>query len=154
MNKIFILVLFVFLFSGCGKKQGEIEIKKFEDNKTVNIPDSSVKPSVEKKELQASGNSEVQKISSKEAKSYINQNAVVTGFVADVAIREKVSYLNFDFKFPKNTFAGVIFKKEFDKFGDLSKYKNKTVEINGTITEYNKKPQIILTSTTQIKIIK
>jgi DNA/RNA endonuclease YhcR with UshA esterase domain len=152
--KIIIFILFVFLFTGCAKKQAVVEIKKFEDNKKVNVPDTTVRQDPEKQELQSSGNTEVLNISSKEAASHINQNAVVKGYVADVVIREKVAYLNFDSKFPKNTFTGVIFKKEFNTFGDLGKYKNKTIELSGVITEYNKKPQIILNLPTQIKIIK
>ena len=149
-----ILFLLVITFVSCGKKQGEVEIKKFEDNKIVNIPDTTKKPRQESNEIKSAGNNEVKKITTKEAKSNINQNAVVTGYVADVAIREKVAYLNFDYKFPKNTFAGVIFKEKFNVFGDMTKYKNKTVEISGLITEYGKRPQIILNSTTQIKIVK
>ena len=149
-----IFFLFVITFVSCGKKQGEVEIKKLDDKKTVNVPDTSHTSKQETKEIKSAGNNEIKKISSKEAKSNINQNAVVTGYVADVAIREKVAYLNFDYKFPKNTFTGVIFKEKFKVFGDLSIYKNKTVEINGVITEYGKKPQIILNSISQIKIVK
>ena len=149
-----IFFLFVITFVSCGKKQGEVEIKKLDDKKTVNVPDTSHKSKQETNEIKSAGNNEIKKISSKETKSNINQNAVVTGYVADVAIREKVAYLNFDYKFPKNTFTGVIFKEKFKVFGDLSIYKNKTVEINGVITEYGKKPQIILNSISQIKIVK
>jgi len=149
---IFFLILITFV--SCGKKQDVIEIKKYEENKTANYSDSLKKSKQDLNEIKSAGNNEVKKITSKEAKSNINQNAVVTGYVADVAIREKVAYLNFDYKFPKNTFTGVIFKEKFNVFGDLSIYKNKTVEISGLITEYGKKPQIILNSISQIKIVK
>lgn len=152
--KIAISILLLFIISGCGKKQSEVEIKKFEDNKNTIAKDSTSNLNQNKSDLKSSGTTENLTVSSKDAKSYINKKAVVTGYVADVAIREKVSYLNFDNKFPKNTFAGVIFKKDSGTFGDLSRYKNKTIELTGIITEYNKKPQMLLTDISQIKIIK
>jgi|WetSurMetagenome_2_1015567.scaffolds.fasta_scaffold116802_2 hypothetical protein len=152
--KTIIILLLIFLLIGCGKKQSDIEIKKFEDRKTETVSDSSKSEQKEKTDLKSGGNTELKKISSKEAAVNISKNALVTGFVADVTIREKVAYLNFDAKFPKNTFSAVIFKDKFEIFGDLAKFKNKTVEVSGVISEYKKKPQIILNVSSQIKIIK
>jgi len=92
-------------------------------------------------------------ISAVEAASYIGKVVTVEGFVADVYKTEKVAYLNFVEKFPKNPFSGVIFVSKFEKFGDLSIYEGKTVELTGRITVYKEKPQIILDSKDQIKIL-
>ncbi len=92
-------------------------------------------------------------ISAVEAASYIGKVVTVEGFVADVYKTEKVAYLNFVEKFPKNPFSGVIFVSKFDNFGDLSIYEGKNVEITGRISVYKEKPQIILDSKEQIKIL-
>ena len=72
--------------------------------------------------------------------------------MADVSVREKVAYLNFDAKYPNNTFTGVVFSSKFEVFGDLNRFKNKTVELKGVISTYNNKAQIILNSPMQLKI--
>jgi DNA/RNA endonuclease YhcR with UshA esterase domain len=92
-------------------------------------------------------------ISAVETANYIGKVVTVEGFVADVYKTERVAYLNFVEKFPKNPFSGVIFAGKFDKFGDLSIYEGKNVEITGRISVYKEKPQIILDSKDQIKIL-
>ncbi len=98
-------------------------------------------------------NSTLQKITSKEVKQHIGDSLRITGYIADVYLGEKVAYLNFENRFPKNVFSCTIFQKTFNEFGDLSKYKNKTAEVTGKITTYKNKPQVILESKQQIKII-
>ena len=93
------------------------------------------------------------KISSIEATNYYNKTLTVTGNVAQVTIREKIVYLNLDKPFPTSPFTAVIFAKNTNQFGDLDSLKGKAVEIKGKIEEYKAKPQIILTSTNQLKII-
>ncbi|HEX2787081.1 MAG TPA: hypothetical protein VHP32_04185 [Ignavibacteria bacterium] len=97
---------------------------------------------------------EIKRITTSEAGVNIGKEVIIAGVVAQVTKRNKVSYLNFDDKYPKNTFAGVIFASKYAKFGNLSFYEKKNVELTGIISEYNKKPQIILNSPEQIKIIK
>jgi hypothetical protein len=92
-------------------------------------------------------------ISAVETANYIGKVVSVEGFVADVYKTDKVAYLNFVEKFPKNPFSGVIFAGKFDKFGDLNVYEGKNVEITGRISVYKEKPQIILDSKDQIKIL-
>jgi hypothetical protein len=149
------LILFLlFLFASCGRKQEEVKIhKNFAKDSTVNASEN--KDSINQNEnVQTTSAGEVLKITSSEANIHINANAIVMGYVADVVVREKVSYLNFDKKYPKNTFSAVIFAEKFDEIGDLSIYKNQNVEIKGIITEYKGKPQIIVSSKNQISIVK
>lgn len=151
MKNLLILILSIFLLSSCGRKQEEIKIyKNSGKDSTVNVfgqtDSSGIKTS--------SAGENILKINSSEANSHINANAIVSGYVADVVEREKVAYLNFDKKYPKNTFTAVIFSEKFSEIGDLSVYKNQNVEIQGTITEYRGKPQIIITSKNQINIVK
>ncbi len=153
MKKVFLIkfLLFVLLFSSCGKKQENII---FHRNSAI---DSTGNVSGQKEYTQKetfSENDNQLKISPEEAKNNIGTNAIVKGYVADVVIREKVAYLNFDKKYPKNTFTAVIFADKFDELEDLNIYKNQNVEVKGVISEYKEKPQIIISSKNQINIVK
>ena len=147
------LFCFINIFVSCGKNDTsqEIKIKKSEAN-----GDSELNAEVKKdtSENKSSGEtSALQKITSKEVKKHIGDSLRITGYIADIYLGEKVAYLNFENKFPKNVFSCAIFSGKFDEFGDLSKFKNRTAEVTGRITTYKNKPQIILESKDQIKII-
>lgn len=88
-----------------------------------------------------------------EVKFHTGDSLIVRGYIADIYLSEKVAYLNFEYRFPKNLFSCVVFENKFREFGDLSVYKNKRAEVRGKITTYKNKSQIILTSKDQIKII-
>ncbi|MBV6478888.1 MAG: hypothetical protein HGGPFJEG_01645 [Ignavibacteria bacterium] len=153
MKNIFYKLNFVIVFSVCCLNCGndnlneEIKIKKNKDklkSETHKIDDSSPKS-----EFAFSSES----ISPAEAKNHIGDSITVHGYVADVYVSEKVAYLNFDNKFPKNTFTCTIFKKYFTSFGDLTGFKNKNVLVTGKISIYKNKPQMILYFKHQIKIL-
>lgn len=153
MKRLLILLLSVFLFSSCGKKQEEVKIYK---NSAKDSTEKIYKQSdtLNHNELTTAAGEDIIKISSSDASGNINKNAVVKGYVADVVVREKVAYLNFDKKYPKNTFSAVIFAEKFEEVGELNIYKNQNVEVKGVITEYKGKPQIIVSSKNQITIVK
>jgi hypothetical protein len=168
MSKVFLYILFfAFLITGCSKENknpsGDIKIEQ------QNSPPKDIKREELKNEIKSDAKAEEQiqqdkqspqtqqkqetvSLKAKQTSKYIGKNAIVTGYIADVYKNEKVAYLNFDGKFPKNTCAAVIFKDDFAKFGDVNRFKNKNVEVSGIISEYNGKPQIILKSTSQVKI--
>jgi len=170
MKKYFLILLIVSaFFLSCSKKEEPLVIKKQDEQQEQSFPknitldsiksaprDSAiVSDSTTDNQLQgqnSAGRKEVFRINSSKISGYIGKTCVVKGLVVDVVEREKVAYLNFDKKYPKNSMSGTIFQSSFDKFGDLSKYKNKTVEITGKVTEFNGKPQIIMNSPNQIKI--
>lgn len=168
MIKIFPVILFcIFIISGCSKEKNSSSDIKIEQQNTAPIPkqneganqtaDSSKKIIVDSLQSPEQTSHRIQQqetvfLKSKQAGKYIGKNATISGYVADVYKNEKVAYLNFDAKFPKNTVSAVIFKDDFTKFGDLNRFKNKNVEINGVISEYNGKPQVILKKTSQVKI--
>lgn len=91
-------------------------------------------------------------ISPLEAGNYNGRTVTVKGFVADVYQSEKVAYLNFVEKFPKNPFTAVIFASKFSDFPDIINYKNKDVEVTGRVSMYREKAQIILNSPKQIVV--
>ena len=161
MRKIIIIIFGFVLLASCGKKENE-----FVDEKTnltenqKNEPDNDdVKLKQEIKDTAGAKNNtyELPKpektISPLEAKDFIGRVVTVKGFVAEVTKREKVAYLNFVEKFPENPFTAVIFSNKFDEFNNLAVYKNKQLEVTGRITTYKGKPQVILESKSQIRII-
>lgn len=93
-------------------------------------------------------------ISPLEASQYVGKFVSVRGYVAEVTKRERVAYLNFVERFPKNPFTGVIFAGKFDEFGNLDVYEHREIEVSGLISTYKEGAQIILNDKSQIKIIK
>jgi len=127
----------------------EIDVNKSELNRQKNI-DNEIKIDENKSSNKITS---LQTITPKEVKAHVGDSLTIKGFVADIYLSDKVAYLNFENKFPKNMFSCAIFSNKFDEFGDLSRFKNKNVEVNGKITTYKNKPQVILNSKDQIKII-
>ncbi|MBN8569356.1 MAG: hypothetical protein J0M18_06970 [Ignavibacteria bacterium] len=170
MKAFLFILFFIFILSGCSKENknssGEIKIEQNTPPKETPVQTpkeelkNETKPEVKTEEQiqqdkqvpQQTQKPEAVSLKSKQTAKYIGKNAVVTGYITDVYKNEKVAYLNFDGKFPKNSCAAVIFKDDFGKFGDLNRFKNKNVEVSGIISEYNGKPQIILKSTSQLKV--
>jgi DNA/RNA endonuclease YhcR with UshA esterase domain len=92
-------------------------------------------------------------ISAASAKEHIGAQAVVKGKVAEVNVGERIVRLNFDQAYPNNSFTAVIFPANTNKFPEVEKLKGKTVEISGRIAQYRERPQIVLTSTNQVKVV-
>lgn len=88
-----------------------------------------------------------------EAKDAIGKNATVAGKVAEVNVREKVTHINLDKAFPDHPFTAVVFSTKTNLFPDLKTLMGKKVEVTGKIEEFKGKPQIVLLSTNQLKIV-
>ena len=163
---LFTVILLLAVSFGCSKEGEQDEIKvnnleeesiRDEDSKTTieneengiekNTPKKNVKKSVVEKKKYTP-----QKIKPTEANSFVGKSVSVKGYVASVFMTDKVAYLNFEKKYPDNTFTAVVFEKNFSVFDDLTKYENRTVEVKGRVTKYKGKPQIILNSESQIRI--
>lgn len=94
------------------------------------------------------------KYSVSEAKNHIDEYATVSGTVSQVFISKKGTvFFNMGGFYPKHTFTAVIFKNDVKNFSDVYKYEGKEVEITGIIKMYQGKPEIILKSPNQIKIL-
>jgi len=80
---------------------------------------------------------------------YVSGKIVSTGKAGD-----RIAFLNFDHERPPG-FVAVIFSDHWDKFsGDPTElYRNKIVEIRGTIGTHKGKPQIVVTRPEQIKVL-
>jgi len=93
------------------------------------------------------------KISANEAFKYYEKDMIVTGKVVQVTIRPKISFLNLEHPFPDEAIALVIYTSETNKFSDLTALDGKNVEVSGKIRRYRYRPEIILDSTNQLRVI-
>ena len=94
-----------------------------------------------------------EKIGTALAGKYYDETMVVTGKVVAVSQRPTITILDLDQSYPNSYFTAVVFRVNAGKFGDLQKLIDQNVEISGTITEYRNKPEIILESAAQIKVV-
>ncbi|MGH7977847.1 MAG: S1/P1 nuclease [Limisphaerales bacterium] len=86
------------------------------------------------------------------ASRYYDQDMVVTGKVAHVIVRASIAILDLDQPYPDTPMTAVVFDQNFAAFGDLQRYNGHHVALEGTITEYHSKPEMVLESPQQIKI--
>ena len=156
----FTLIVCLIIISGCSdenkndKQNDKVEIKNFSgENSSTAENEIEDEEFGEDTESDISGNSE-STVTAEKVKDHLGEIITVKGIVSDVHISEKVAYLNFGNKFPKNDFSGVVFSGKFSEFDDLESFKDKLVEITGSVSVFRNKPQIILNSSDQIKIIK
>jgi len=92
------------------------------------------------------------KIGAGEADKHYDEEMIVTGKVAQVTIRPKVTFLNIDKVFPNSPFTVVIFHGQSSYFGDVNALKGKSIEIRGKIKQFNDKPEIALNDTNQLTV--
>jgi hypothetical protein len=93
------------------------------------------------------------RIEAAKAKEHIGARAIVSGTIAEVNVGERIVRLNFEEPYPKTPFTAVIFPANTNKFPEVEKLKGKKVEVNGKITPYHERPQIVLTSTNQVTAV-
>ena len=94
-------------------------------------------------------------ISDSEASQYVGKNVSVKGIIANVYISQKGNiFLNFGRPYPNHTFAAVVFAADSQKFKNPKIYEGQTVIIKGMVQVYKGRPEIILKSADQIKLLK
>src|SRR5438270_8583258 len=76
------------------------------------------------------------KIGALEATNFFNKTMTVTGKVARVSIKPKITYIDIDEAYPKSPFNGIIFASATNQFPDIKDLKGKNVELTGKIAEY------------------
>lgn len=97
----------------------------------------------------------VKHISWTDAANAVGETVYVSGTIVSTGkYGESIAFLNFDRERPP-AFVAVIFRENWDKFpGDPTElYKDKIVEIRGTISLHKGKPQIVITRPEQIKVL-
>jgi hypothetical protein len=93
------------------------------------------------------------KIGTAEANQFYDEEMTVTGKVVAVSSRGNVTILNFDKTYPDTPFTAVVFQENFDQFKNLKELQGKQVEVKGTVTDYRNKPEIILETPNQLKVV-
>lgn len=87
-----------------------------------------------------------------DAKSKVGETVTIEAKLAEVNKTEKIVRINLSARFPKQELTLVIFPANFSKFEDVEKLEGKTVRVTGKVTEYQKRPQIVLEAKEQIKV--
>ncbi len=86
-----------------------------------------------------------------EAAKHIGETATVTDKVDGVHQSGKGNiFLNMGGKYPNQAFTAFIPAKSAGQFSDYQKYDGQTVAVSGKITLYQGKPEIVVTSSSQI----
>jgi DNA/RNA endonuclease YhcR with UshA esterase domain len=93
------------------------------------------------------------KIGTADATKHYDEEMIVTGTVAQVTVRPAIVFLNLDKPHPDSPFTAVIHPEYTNDFGDLTLLKGKSVEIQGKVKNYHDKPEIVLESTNQLKVL-
>jgi hypothetical protein len=89
-----------------------------------------------------------------EAAKHVGEEVAITGKVFAVSKSGKgTTYLNFGDRFPRHIFSGTVLARDEAKVGDVKIYEGKVVTITGKIEQaQDQKPQILISSPTQIKL--
>jgi DNA/RNA endonuclease YhcR with UshA esterase domain len=94
------------------------------------------------------------RITFSQAPDYIGKYACVTGKVDHVYTSQKGTiFINFCPDYKTCPFGAVIFGSNASKFPNPNQYTGKNVEITGFITAYQGRPEIVLESPAQIRIV-
>lgn len=92
-------------------------------------------------------------ISPHDASQYVGRSVTVEGVVQQVSSsRGGTTFINFGGRYPNHVFYAVIFKKYANRFSNAHAYDGRHVAISGEIGLYKGKPQIILSSPSQIQM--
>ena len=92
-------------------------------------------------------------LAAKDAKGKVGETITVEAKVAEVNKTEKIIRVNLEARFPKQELTLVVFPANFSKFEDVEKLEGKTVRVTGKVTEYQKRPQIVLDAKEQLKVV-
>jgi S1/P1 Nuclease len=88
-----------------------------------------------------------------QAANYYYSEMTVTGKVVEVSVHRTIALLNLDKPSPDSPLTAAVFSDNFGRFGDFQKYQGQDVKIQGAITDYHNRPEVILESANQIQIV-
>jgi DNA/RNA endonuclease YhcR with UshA esterase domain len=92
-------------------------------------------------------------ITPRDASQYVGNYVTVTGEVSQVSRSNGgTTFINFGGRFPNHVFYAVIFKNRASAFPGVFELQGRNVAITGEVSLYNGKPQIILSSPSQLEV--
>jgi hypothetical protein len=102
---------------------------------------------------------QIKRLTAAEAKDHIGEQATVCGKVASTRYAEttrgKPTFLNLDKPYPSQVFAVLIWGENRAKFGaPEEQYREKHICVTGTIAEYRKAPEIVVSDPHSIEVKK
>ena len=90
--------------------------------------------------------------SASEAAKHVGESAIVTDKVSNVHQSGKGNiFVNMGGSYPNQAFTGFIPASAGSAFSDVKQYDGQTLSISGKITLYKGKPEIVVTSPSQIR---
>lgn len=93
-------------------------------------------------------------IKDEQAGAYVGQRVVVEGTVAAVFVsRAGNTFLNFGAAYPNQDFSAVIFADNASSFRDVEQLEGRRVAVSGRVRIYRGKPEIILRSADQLRVL-
>ncbi|CAN5549368.1 hypothetical protein BH10BAC5_BH10BAC5_09180 [soil metagenome] len=148
-----ILALFSVAFQSCSDKQNrdESDLNRLKKDTSQKLITSNI---------QAGGDKEPEKnetqrstlVTSENVTSYTGKHVTLKGIVSQIVQKNNITYINIDKKFPKNKFFAVIFSDKQHLFRKIDELEGKTVEIEGTVSIYKGKYEIILNDPAMIRV--
>ena len=90
-------------------------------------------------------------VTAADAAAHVGETITVEGFVSEVHVSQRATFIDLDGRYPNEEFTGVIFSSDAGAFPDVDAYGGKTVDITGTVQLYRGRPEIILKSQSQIR---
>jgi hypothetical protein len=88
-----------------------------------------------------------------DAAKFYDESVVLTGKVSQVTVNPSIVFIRFEQPQDDTPFTAVIFRENTGPFGDLQKFNQHAVEVSGIVTEYRHRPEIVIESTNQVKIV-
>lgn len=90
-------------------------------------------------------------VAAADAAAHVGEAITVEGIVSEVHVSERATFIDLGSRYPNEEFTGVIFTSDAGAFSDVDAYEGKTVDITGSVQLYRGRPEIILTSPSQIR---
>ena len=91
-------------------------------------------------------------ISAEDATEHDGSVVTVEGIVRNVHVARsgRATFIDFDGVYPDNPFSAVIFEGDMVQVGDVSDLEGKTVDVTGKVRMYRNRPEIVVSSRSQI----
>ena len=94
-------------------------------------------------------------LTAKAAQEKVGQSVTLEDKVAEVNRTDSIIRLNLGARFPQQDLTLVIFQRHFPLFEESVKgLSGKKVRVTGKVTEYKKRPQIVLERPDQLTVLK